>query len=168
MISNSYGSRSKTVSSRATTLSMAMTQTSVCSYTDKLLHITHNTHNHPSTVILTTDKPIHILYGPKPKIKMYNCYYNMHTHDIRYMVCFRVGVCDVCACVRACVRPVLTVLCAWKVRLPTSKLANCNEVNGQRHHRAQITRASCLKNKRRAKCRLHACAKCVRHSLIAI
>ena len=38
------------------------------------------------------------------------------------------------------------VLCAWKVQLLTSKLANCNEVTSQRPHRAQITRASCLKN----------------------
>ena len=38
------------------------------------------------------------------------------------------------------------VLCSWKVRLLTSKLANCNEVTSQRPHRAQITRTSCLKN----------------------
>ena len=48
------------------------------------------------------------------------------------------------------------VLCAWKVRLPAAKLANCNEVNSQRPHRAQITRASCLKNpgERNAVCML--------------
>ena len=38
------------------------------------------------------------------------------------------------------------VLCAWKVGLLTSKLANCNVVISQRHHRAQLTRASCLKS----------------------
>ena len=38
------------------------------------------------------------------------------------------------------------VLCAWKVRCLTSKLANCNEVSSQSPHIAQITRASCLKN----------------------
>ena len=33
------------------------------------------------------------------------------------------------------------VLCAWKVRLLTTKLANCNEGTSQRPHTAQITRA---------------------------
>ena len=42
--------------------------------------------------------------------------------------------------------PSCFVLCAWKVRLLTSKLVNCNEVTSQCPHRAQITRASCLKN----------------------
>ena len=39
------------------------------------------------------------------------------------------------------------VLCALrKVRLPTSKVDNCNEVGIQLPHRTHISRASCLNN----------------------
>ena len=38
------------------------------------------------------------------------------------------------------------VLFALKVRLPTSKVDNCNEVSNQLPHRAHFSRASCLKN----------------------
>ena len=38
------------------------------------------------------------------------------------------------------------MLRALKVRLPTSKVDNCNEVDSQLPHRAHISRASCLKN----------------------
>ena len=68
-------------------------------------------------------------------------------------------------CIVYFARGVMPCVVCLKVRLLTSKLANCNEVSRQRPHRAQITRASCLKNPGERNAVWHACANCVGHSL---
>ena len=51
-----------------------------------------------------------------------------------------------CCLVYSALRLQCLGLCAWKVRLLTSKLDNCNEVGSQLPYNAHISMASCLNN----------------------